>query len=82
MLTYLWEQNIGSVIIEGGAKTLSIFLAEGYWDEARVFTAKGEFGEGIAAPTLELESNEEQNLSDDRLNIIYNPKTRILWQKK
>ena len=82
MLTYLWGQNIGSVIIEGGAKTINKFLVTGHWAEARIFTAKSMFGEGIAAPTVELESEEEQNLSGDRLNTIYNPKTRNLWQKK
>ena len=82
MLAYLWGQNIGSVIIEGGAKTLNRLIAKAYWDEARIFTAKTKFGEGISAPILDLAPDKEQNLADDRLNIIYNPKTRILWQKK
>ncbi len=82
MLAYLWEQNIGSVIIEGGAKTINKFLTEGYWDEARVFTAESKFGAGIDAPTIELESDVEQNILGDRLSTIYNPKTKMLWQKK
>jgi diaminohydroxyphosphoribosylaminopyrimidine deaminase / 5-amino-6-(5-phosphoribosylamino)uracil reductase len=82
MLKYLWQQNIGSVIVEGGSSTLNKFLKEGYWDEARVFTALHDFGEGIVAPTLEAEGSEELSIGDDRLRITYNPKTGILWQKK
>ena len=82
MLAYLWQQNIGSVIIEGGTKTINNFLAEGYWDEARIFTAENKFSEGIAAPLIDLEADEEQNIMGDRLSTIYNPKTKMLWQKK
>jgi len=82
MLVYLWKQNIGSLITEGGAKTINNFLAEGYWDEARIFTAENKFGEGIAAPSIEEEPSEEQNILGDRLSTIYNPKTKMLWQKK
>ena len=82
LLAYLWEQNIGSLIIEGGAKTINKFLAEGYWDEARIFTAESKFGKGIAAPAIDLESDVEQNIKGDRLSTIYNPKTKMLWQKK
>lgn len=82
ILAYLWEQNIGSVLIEGGAKIINKFLAEGYWDEARVFTAESKFDQGFAAPSIELIPDEEQNINGDRLNTIYNPKTKMLWQKK
>ena len=82
MLAYLWEQDIGSVIVEGGAKTINNFLAKGYWDEARIFTAKSNFGEGIAAPAIEVTPSEEQNIIDDRLSTSFNPKTKTLWQKK
>ncbi len=82
MLSYLWQHNIGSVIIEGGAKTINEFLAAGYWDEARVFTAETKFGTGIEAPVITGEYDTELNINGDRLNTIYNPKTKLLWQKK
>ena len=71
-----------SLIIEGGAKTISKFLAAGYWDEARVFIAETKFETGIEAPTLVGEIDSQQNINGDRLNTIYNPKTKLLWQKK
>ncbi|MBT8260877.1 MAG: bifunctional diaminohydroxyphosphoribosylaminopyrimidine deaminase/5-amino-6-(5-phosphoribosylamino)uracil reductase RibD, partial [Bacteroidia bacterium] len=33
----LYQENINSVIIEGGTKTLQTFIDENLWDEARVF---------------------------------------------
>jgi len=32
---------------EGGEKLLDSLIKDNYWDEARVFTASKEFGEGI-----------------------------------
>ena len=46
----LYQANINSLIVEGGAKTLQLFINSGLWDEARVFTGNKEFHEGIKAP--------------------------------
>lgn len=48
----LFQRNIQSLIVEGGAATLQWFIDEGIWDEARVFTAEKVFGKGIKAPVL------------------------------
>lgn len=37
-LESLHEQNVQSLIIEGGAETLRSFLVQGLWDEIRVET--------------------------------------------
>jgi len=34
----LFELNLQSVIVEGGARTLQAFIDAGYWDEARIIT--------------------------------------------
>ena len=81
MLSILDKKNIGSVLIEGGAYTLNSFINEGLWDEARIFISDTNFNEGINAPILEMDNVEEQNILDDRLSIVYNPKTQLLWQK-
>ena len=49
----LYKQKIQSVMIEGGAQTLKLFIDAGLWDEARIFTSTRSFDDGIAAPTLE-----------------------------
>jgi len=52
IVKYLFSRGIQSLFIEGGAEVLNHFISEGYWDEARVFTGKNSFGEGIKAPEL------------------------------
>ncbi len=72
ILFQLYLQDIQSVIIEGGAKTLKSFMEAGLWDEARIFTGKTVLGRGIKAPYV-TGAEFEESLSDaDRLQILYN----------
>ena len=41
-----------SLIVEGGAKTLTSFIQLGLWDEIRVETAPFAVEDGVMAPTL------------------------------
>ncbi len=53
MLASLYENNIQSVLVEGGAKTLQSFIDEDLWDEARVITNREMIiEEGINAPEM------------------------------
>ncbi len=53
MLASLYENNIQSVLVEGGAKTLQSFINEDLWDEARVITNRELIiEEGINAPEM------------------------------
>lgn len=52
LLEDLVRQKIQSVLVEGGATTLQLFMEAGLWDEARVFVSDKGFGKGIAAPRL------------------------------
>lgn len=49
---FCFENNLQSVIIEGGQKTLQSFIDTGLWDEARVFETKIELQQGVSAPIL------------------------------
>ena len=80
-LKYLYEEDIGSIIVEGGAATLKQFIDRGLWDEARIFSSPTSFDDGIAAPVLDLPEVDEQFFGTDRLNTIFNPETRRFWQK-
>ena len=67
MIQSLFEMNIQSVMIEGGAKTLQSFIDEGLWDEARVITNEELIMEnGIAAPEMKdfILENQERYLND------------------
>jgi diaminohydroxyphosphoribosylaminopyrimidine deaminase/5-amino-6-(5-phosphoribosylamino)uracil reductase len=53
MLSSLYEKDIQSVIVEGGAKMLQSFIDHNLWDEARVITnLEMIIGEGIQAPEV------------------------------
>ncbi len=69
IVQYLYKKDINSVIIEGGSKTLNTFIAEGLWDEARIFTGNVEFNEGVNAPKLKANMISETQLLDDKLQI-------------
>ncbi len=55
VIHFLWkEQQVSSVIIEGGSKTLHYFLAHDLWDETRIITNEElKTGNGYAAPIFE-----------------------------
>ncbi|UEG55301.1 bifunctional diaminohydroxyphosphoribosylaminopyrimidine deaminase/5-amino-6-(5-phosphoribosylamino)uracil reductase RibD [Mucilaginibacter daejeonensis] len=72
ILFQLYLQDIQSVIIEGGAKTLNSFIEAGLWDEARIFTGEGMLAEGIKAPVCSGRIGETVNVGEDQLRIIYN----------
>jgi len=68
----LYLMDIQSIIIEGGAKMISLFLYSGLWDEARVFTGPEQWGKGILAPTLSGDISEILNVGPDTLHIWRN----------
>ena len=73
MLDDLFKRNIQSVIIEGGATTLSQFIKERLWDEARIFTSPEQFGSGIAAPKITGNLISRESVFTDTLAIYRNP---------
>lgn len=76
LLEFIWDdlfkRNIQSVMVEGGGKLLISLIKENYWDEARVFTASKEFGEGINAPVISTGHYEERKISGDLLKTYFN----------
>jgi diaminohydroxyphosphoribosylaminopyrimidine deaminase/5-amino-6-(5-phosphoribosylamino)uracil reductase len=53
IIAALYELDIQSVLVEGGARLLQSFIDENYWDEARVITNTGlEIPSGLKAPLL------------------------------
>lgn len=74
ILTELYERNIQSVIVEGGAKLLNSFIAENLWDEARIFTNNRRLNQkgGIAAPHITGKEIEKRRIENDVLRILKN----------
>lgn len=77
ILDDLYRRNIQSVIIEGGAVLLQLFIEGELWDEARVFVGKNRFGSGIPAPLLKHNPIETIDVMGDQLNIYYNHQLTI-----
>ncbi|HVW15593.1 MAG TPA: bifunctional diaminohydroxyphosphoribosylaminopyrimidine deaminase/5-amino-6-(5-phosphoribosylamino)uracil reductase RibD [Mucilaginibacter sp.] len=71
ILYQLYLQDIQSVIIEGGAKTLDSFIAAGLWDEARIFTGRGVLEQGVRAPYIAGVKQERFTIGSDELQIVH-----------
>ncbi|GAB1857746.1 bifunctional diaminohydroxyphosphoribosylaminopyrimidine deaminase/5-amino-6-(5-phosphoribosylamino)uracil reductase RibD [Flavobacteriaceae bacterium MHTCC 0001] len=70
--TLLFEKNINSVIIEGGAQTLQTFINENLWDEARIFTGNCYFTNGVKGPQFSGQLVSETMIGSDTLKIYTN----------
>lgn len=68
----LYLMDIQSVIIDGGAHLLNLFIEAGLWDEARVFSSKTTWQEGIPAPKINKISTAQHQIGNDQLSIYYN----------
>jgi diaminohydroxyphosphoribosylaminopyrimidine deaminase / 5-amino-6-(5-phosphoribosylamino)uracil reductase len=68
----LFKRNIQSVLVEGGATTLNLFIERNLWDEARIFQSPRLFEKGIPAPMLHGRLQESTPIHADTLRIIYN----------
>ena len=68
----LYQHQIQSVIIEGGAQTLQTFIDATLWDEARIFIGNSTFGTGKKAPVLNTSLSTKERIGTDELLIIRN----------
>jgi diaminohydroxyphosphoribosylaminopyrimidine deaminase / 5-amino-6-(5-phosphoribosylamino)uracil reductase len=74
LLKSLYQLNINSVLVEGGAQLLQSFIAAGLWDEARIITNEQlTVEDGLAAPELiNAVTTTEQFLGTDRITYYQN----------
>ena len=68
----LYQHQIQSVIIEGGAQTLQTFIDATLWDEARIFIGNSTFGTDKKAPVLNTSLSTKERIGTDELLIIRN----------
>ncbi|MBL7859084.1 MAG: bifunctional diaminohydroxyphosphoribosylaminopyrimidine deaminase/5-amino-6-(5-phosphoribosylamino)uracil reductase RibD [Cyclobacteriaceae bacterium] len=66
----LYKKKIQSVIVEGGATTLRMFIETNCWDEARIFTSAKTFGKGIRAPSIHGRVYQHHNIGNDVLRFL------------
>lgn len=72
VLEELYDQKVISMFVEGGAKLHTSFIESGLWDEARVFTGKMAFTQGVKAPEMNIQAQETLYISDTKLEIFRN----------
>ena len=72
ILNLLMENEITSVIIEGGSKTQQTFIDANLWDEARVFVGDIYFKQGIKAPVFSGKLILERFIKEDVLKKYIN----------
>lgn len=72
ILNCLYQLNIQSVIIEGGKTTLSHFIEENLWDEARILTGANSIKNGVPSPIISGNSKKSYDFGKDRVKILVN----------
>jgi diaminohydroxyphosphoribosylaminopyrimidine deaminase/5-amino-6-(5-phosphoribosylamino)uracil reductase len=72
LMEELYDQHIISVFVEGGARLHDSFLKSGLWDEARVFTGKMSFSQGVKAPFLLSDPVETLRFNGTKLAVYMN----------
>ena len=69
---YLYNNDVQSVIVEGGRKTLQTFIDADFWDEARIFKGPISFNEGVKAPNIKIRNTQKQQILTDELILFFN----------
>lgn len=72
ILYQLHLMDVQSVIIEGGIKTLNLFIDAGLWDEARVFRGQVYWEDGFQAPRLHAIPQSQETIGKDLLTVYLN----------
>ena len=70
MMQILYEQNIQSIMVEGGAELLNSFIKDDLWDEARVFTGPISFNKGVSGPEFNFSPEEKIQTGNSLLEIF------------
>jgi diaminohydroxyphosphoribosylaminopyrimidine deaminase / 5-amino-6-(5-phosphoribosylamino)uracil reductase len=72
LINDLYQKNIQSLLVEGGAKLLESFLAMGLWDEALVIVSEKEIGDGVLVPRINFSNGIKLEIEGDNLFQIKN----------
>lgn len=74
ILYQLYLMDVQSLIVEGGIKTIDMFMAAGLWDEARVFVSGHHWQDGQLAPNLHSLPASSEKVGQDTLFTYFNEK--------
>ncbi|PZP49206.1 MAG: bifunctional diaminohydroxyphosphoribosylaminopyrimidine deaminase/5-amino-6-(5-phosphoribosylamino)uracil reductase RibD [Pseudopedobacter saltans] len=74
IMDYCYQNNIQSILVEGGKQLLQSFLDKNIWDEARLITNENLIIQnGLKAPSFNnnIKATEHYNLDDNKIDIIH-----------
>ncbi|MDR1653576.1 MAG: bifunctional diaminohydroxyphosphoribosylaminopyrimidine deaminase/5-amino-6-(5-phosphoribosylamino)uracil reductase RibD [Prevotellaceae bacterium] len=72
LVTEIYNLNIHSVLVEGGAKLLTSFINEQLWDDAQIEISPIQTGKGVKAPFLPLALLGEKEYEKNRILFYKN----------
>lgn len=72
VLKYLHQNQIQSVIVEGGSILLDSFIEAGLWDEARIFKSPVYLNNGVNAPKISGRLTNTFQIENDVLEVLVN----------
>ncbi len=72
LLSHLYDRQIQSVIVEGGAAVLNSFIQTGLWDEANVETSDFPLGSGVAAPVFAGQLKQLKSFKNSVISVYNN----------
>lgn len=73
ILNILFEKGIGSIIIEGGKKTIEKFVSKNLWDEMNIIIGNKMFYSGTKSPIIPYYTyNNVEQIGDNRIEYFYN----------
>lgn len=77
ILTNLFANRIGILLVEGGAYVHQLFIEHQSWDEARVIRTKNDLDHGIKAPQVKGKLFEKISSASDTILCIRNEETKF-----
>lgn len=69
-LQIMYDNRVQSVIVEGGRKTLDMFITSGLWDEARILVGNQRWGKGLPAPALALTPDKIEVMDNNKIMYV------------
>ncbi len=72
IMDFCYQNQIQSVIVEGGSQLLESFIERNLWDESRVFTGEKIFENGIKAPQINRNPKFVENINKVILEYYFN----------
>ena len=70
-MNFCYSNQLISIIVEGGKKTIQEFIDANLWDEARIFVTNKKLNNGTSAPKLKASIKFSENLGKDLLNFYF-----------